>query len=128
MSNRKIRIVIGAGIVLAAGFLLSTYSSAQEELDSLKVCSGTQKLILENSLVRVIDDRIPVGVTEAKHRHAHGITIALTDYDIEQKTYPQGSTTRSHRRFGEVNWGEPVVHEVHNVGQTPSHAIRIELK
>jgi hypothetical protein len=128
MSNRKIRFVIGAGIVLAAGFLLSTYSSAQEELDSLKVCSDTQKLILENSLVRVIDDRIPVGVTEAKHRHAHGLTIALTDYDIEQKTYPQGSTTRSHRRFGEVNWGEPVVHEVHNVGQTPSHAIRIELK
>jgi hypothetical protein len=128
MNNSKVRFVIGAGITLAAGFLLSTHSAAQEELDSLKVCSDTQKLILENSLVRVIDDRIPVGVTEAKHRHAHGLTIALTDYDIEQKAYPQGATTRSHRRFGEVNWGEPVVHEVHNVGQTPSHAIRIELK
>jgi hypothetical protein len=126
MSNCKI-LVIGAGITLAVGFLLSP-SSAQEELDSLKVCSDTQKLILENPFVRVIDDRIPVGVTEPKHRHARGLTIALTDYDIEQKTYPQGSVTRSHRRFGEVNWGEPVVHEVHNVGQTPSHAIRIELK
>jgi hypothetical protein len=126
MNTRKI-FVICVGITLAAAFLLST-SSAQEELDSLKVCSDTQKLILENPFVRVIDDRIPIGVTERKHRHARGLAIALTDYDIEQKTYPQGSATRSHRRFGEVNWGEPVVHEVHNVGQTPSHAIRIELK
>ncbi len=127
MSHRKIYAVIGAGIIAAVGFLVGA-SSAQEELDSLKVCADTQKLILENPFVRVIDDRIPVGVTEPKHRHARGITIALSDYDIEQKTYPQGSTSRSHRRFGEVNWGEPVVHEVHNVGQTPSHAIRIELK
>jgi hypothetical protein len=127
MSHRKIGFVIAAGITVAAGFLLSS-STAQEELDSLKVCADTQKLILENTFVRVIDDRIPVGVTEPKHKHARGITIALTDYDIEQKTYPQASSSRSHRHFGEVNWGEPVVHEVHNVGQTPSHAIRIELK
>jgi hypothetical protein len=127
MSHRKNYAVIGAGIIVAAGFLLSA-SPAEEELDSLKVCADTQKLILENPFVRVIDDRIPVGVTEPKHKHARGITIALSDYDIEQKTYPQATTKRSHRSFGEVNWGEPVVHEVHNVGQTPSHAIRIELK
>ncbi len=125
MSKRRIYIALGIGV--AATLLLST-SSAEEELDSLKVCADTQKLVLENPFVRVIDDRIPVGVTERKHRHARGLTIALTDYDIEQKTYPQGKVTRSHRAFGEVNWGEPVVHDVHNVGQTPSHAIRIELK
>jgi hypothetical protein len=125
MSKRRIYLAIGVGI---AASLLFTTSAAEEELDSLKVCADTQKLILENPFVRVIDDRIPVGVTEPKHRHAHGITIALTDYDIEQKTYPQGKVTRSHRSFGEVNWGEPVVHDVHNVGKTPSHAIRIELK
>ena len=125
MTKRGIYIAIGIGL---AACLLLTTSSAQEELDSLKVCADTQKLILENPFVRVIDDRIPVGVTEPKHRHARGITIALTDYDIEQKTYPQGKLSRSHRTFGEVNWGEPVVHEVHNVGKTPSHAIRIELK
>ena len=125
MSKRRIYIALGIGV---AATLLLTTSSAEEELDSLKVCADTQKLILENPFVRVIDDRIPVGVTEHKHRHARGLTIALTDYDIEQKTYPQGKVTRSHRKFGEVNWGEPVVHDVHNVGQTPSHAIRIELK
>src|SRR5258708_5037489 len=95
--------LIGAVVILSAGLLLRS-SSAQEELDSLKVCSDTQKLVLENPFVRVIDDRIPVGAAEPKHRHARGVTIALTDYDIEQKSYPQGKTTASHRRFAEVNW------------------------
>src|SRR5690242_7534559 len=124
MSKYKIGLIAGGPAILAAGLLLRT-SSAQDELDSLKVCSDTQKLILENHFVRVIDDQIPVGVAEPKHRHAHGLTIALTDYDIEQKAYPQGNTRASHRRFAEVNWSEPVIHEVRNVGKTPSHAIRI---
>jgi hypothetical protein len=127
MSKNRIALIAAATLTLTAGLLLRP-SSAQEELDSLKVCQDTQKLVLENTFVRVIDDRIPAGVAEHKHRHAHGVTIALTDYDIEQKTYPAGKTATSHRHFAEVNWGEPVVHEVRNVGKTPSHAIRIELK
>lgn len=100
----------------------------EEELDSVKVTPQTQKVILENAFVRVIDDRIPPGVYEPKHRHPHGVTIALTDYDIETKNYLTGKVTRSHRHDGEVNWSEAVVHDVRNVGATPSHAIRIELK
>jgi hypothetical protein len=100
----------------------------EEELDSVKVSPETQKVIFENEFVRVIDDRIPVGVAEPKHRHPHGVTVALTDYDIEQKNYITGKVTRSHRREGEVNWTEATIHDVRNVGSTPSHAIRIELK
>jgi len=100
----------------------------QEELDSVKVSPRTQKVIFENELLRVIDDRIPVGVAEAKHRHPHGVTVALTDYDIEQKNYVTGKVTRSHRRQGEVNWTEETIHDVRNIGSTDSHAIRIELK
>jgi hypothetical protein len=127
MSRYKICLIAGAAATVVAGFLLCP-SFAQEELDSLKVCSDTLKLVLENAFVRVIDDQIPVGAAERKHAHARGITIVLTDYDIEQKTYPQGKSSTSHRRFAEVNWSEPVVHEVRNSGKTPSHAIRIELK
>ena len=127
---RKRRVYWLAGLVLAvAAAVIGVHTShAQEELDSLKVCAQTQKLLLENPFVRVIDDQIPVGVAEPKHKHAHGITVALSDYDVEQKSYPTGKTSRSHRKLGEVNWSEPLVHEVRNVGSTPSHAIRIELK
>ena len=45
--------------------LLAFPHSNQDSLDSLKVCSATQKLMLENEFVRVIDDQIPVGVAAA---------------------------------------------------------------
>jgi hypothetical protein len=52
--------------------LLALPKSSDDSLDSLKVCAATQKLIFENEFVRVIDDHIPVGVTEPLHRHRHG--------------------------------------------------------
>ena len=127
MNKRRVYSLIGIGI-FAAGVLGLRQSHAQEELDSIKVCPDTQKVVFENAFVRAIDDQIPPGVAEKKHQHRHGITVILTNYDVEQKTYPDGKVTRSHRKFGDVNWSEPVVHEVRNVGTTPSHAVRIELK
>ena len=59
---------------------------ADDPLDSLKVCAATQHLILENQFVRVIDDQIPVGVTEPMHRHPHGVVVYLNTYTNEQTT------------------------------------------
>jgi hypothetical protein len=127
MSKRRLFAIL---ICAIAGIFLVGRSlfSAQEELDSLKICKGTQKLILENAFVRVIDDRIPAGVAEPKHRHLHGLSITVTDADSDAVVYPEGRTTRRHAKAGDVNWQEAVVHEVHNVGTTDSHTIRIELK
>ena len=121
-------IVAAFAVTIAVATQKERTREKQEELDSVKVSPQTQKVIFENEFVRVIDDRIPVGVAEPKHRHPHGVTVALTDYDIEQKNYTTGKVTRSHRREGEVNWTEATIHDVRNVGSTPSHAIRIELK
>ena len=127
MNKRRVYSLAAVSIFAAAVIGLRT-SRAQEELDSIKVCPDTQKVVFENAFVRAIDDQIPPGVAEKKHQHRHGLTVILTNYDTEQKTYPDGKITRSHRKFGDVNWSEPVVHEVRNVGTTPSHAVRIELK
>jgi len=59
-------------VLLAASVSLSQAQSGPE----------TQKLILENEFVRVFDIRLPPGVFEPKHSHAHGLTIALSDYKI----------------------------------------------
>jgi hypothetical protein len=109
-------------------FLAVRLRSAEEDLDSLKVCPDTQKLIFENMFVRVIDDVIPPGVTEPKHRHPHGVVVTLADAEIESKIYPDGRVGRGHSKFGNVSWSEPTVHEVHNVGTKASHFIRIDLK
>lgn len=99
-----------------------------DPLDSLIVCKDTQKLIFENQFVRVIEERVPAGVAQPKHRHRHGVLIPLADSDIESVDDPGGQPTRRHLQFGEAGWREPVVHAVRNVGKTELLNIRIELK
>lgn len=89
---------------------------------------ANHKLIMENALVRVFDIRMAPGMSEARHRHQRGLTIALSDYDNETVTYPSGEVRRSHTAFGDVRWAEPVVHEARNVGTTEQRGIPIEIK
>jgi hypothetical protein len=88
----------------------------------------TQKLVMENALVRVFEIKVPPGVAEARHTHARGLTIALSDYDNETKSFPDGRVNRGHAAFGQVRWAEPQDHEAKNVGTTEQHVIRIEIK
>ena len=125
---RKLSLDVGALLITAGAFLLVHRSQAQEDLDSLVVCRNTQKLIFENAFVRVIDDVIPPGVSEPKHRHPHGVVIALEDADIETRTYPGGQPARHRNIRGVATWNEAQVHDVKNVGTTTSHVIRIDLK
>ncbi len=120
----KIWIVIAA--CLGAAFLAFP-QAANDPLDSLKVCAATQHLILENQFVRVIDDQIPVGVTEPMHRHPHGVVVYLNTYTNEQTTQ-DGKKSVQERKGGTASWSEATVHTVKTIGATPSHAIRIELK
>lgn len=103
-------------------------SGAPEELDPLKVAPDTHKLMFENRFVRVIQAKVPPGGHEPKHSHRHGVTIYLSDYDVEQKAFPDGKVTKHHRAFGTAAWSESLVHEIRNVGGTPLHSIRIELR
>lgn len=116
-------------LLLAAALTPRLFSRPPaEELDPLKVASDTHKLLFENSFLRVIEAKVPVGSREPKHRHPRSLTIYMADYDIEQKSFPDGKLSRGHRSFGTVSWSEPTVHEITNVGKTKSHAIRVELK
>ena len=84
---------------------------------------------MENAFVRVFDIRVPAGTGEVRHSHARGLTIAMSDYDNETRTDPNGAFTRGpHAKAGDVRWAEPVTHEARNVGTTEQHVIRIELK
>ena len=88
----------------------------------------TQKLIIDNMFVRVFDIRVAPGVSEAKHSHARGVTVALTGYDNETRVDGATKWVTGHTEPGEVKWAKPVTHEARNVGSTEQHVIRIELK
>jgi hypothetical protein len=123
MKKRTPLLIAAAGILL-----LASRGSSQEELDPLKVAPDTHKLLFENRFLRVIQAKVPAGHFEPKHRHPHGITVYLADYTVEQKSFPDGRTSRADRKFGSVTWSDAIVHEVKNVGRSDSHAIRVELK
>ncbi len=116
------------GAAVAALLVIPFRGSSQEELDPLIVAKDTHRLLYENRFVRVIEAKVPPGKMEPKHKHPHGVTIYLATYDLRQKTFPDGKETNAHREFGTVIWSEPTVHEIHNVGKTAMHSVRVELK
>ena len=126
MTFVRLSVLAGCGAVILVALALR--APAQDELDSLKVCPDTQKLIFENAFVRVIEDVIPPGVAEPKHRHPRGVVIALSDADVETRSYPDGKPTRAHSVAGTARWNEPMIHEARNVGTAPSRYIRIDVK
>ena len=101
--------------------------AADDPLDPVKASPNTQHLMFENQFVRVVDDQIPVGVTEPMHRHRHGVAVYINNYTNEQVTQEGKKTVQTHTAAS-ASWVEATVHTVKNIGETPSHSIRIELK
>jgi hypothetical protein len=73
-----------------------------EDLDPLRVCPDTQKLVLENAFVRVIEERVPPGGVQKKHRHPHGVTIALSDFENDGFNYTENRSTKTRRTAGSI--------------------------
>jgi hypothetical protein len=111
---------------LMLGFVAFS-QSGDDPLDALKVCPDQQKLIFENQFVRIIDDQVPVGGTEAMHHHPHGVVVYLAD-STSASTTQDGKVTTSNRKANTAAWSEPATHSVRNVSNTASHAIRIDIK
>jgi hypothetical protein len=124
--TKTFKLCLAIAVCLAAA-CIAWSQAAPDPLDSLKVCAATQHLILENAFVRVIDDSIPAGASEPRHRHRHSVVVYLTDYTLEQTT-DDGQKTVTPRKAATAAWSEAIIHSLKNIGTTPSHAIRIELK
>ena len=128
MNRGPIYWLAGVTVVLIGGLALLRAQGQNAELDPVKIAPDRTKLILENTFVRVTEERVPPGQGLPRHSHLRGVIVALTDYDSDQKIYPSGQVVRAHRRAGEVNWAEPTTHETRNVGSTSQNVIRIELR
>jgi hypothetical protein len=132
MNRMRRRLIIGCGggaiLAVVLGATAARVRSQERDLDVLKVIPQNYKIVLENSVVRVIEAHIPAGYVEPPHRHLRGVSVAMGDYVIEHRDEPGGPWLRSQRNLGTVYWSESSVHETRNVGKTDSHTMRIELK
>jgi hypothetical protein len=119
--------ILGFGLVLVA-LVVRPVISQTDDQDVLKVIPENNKLLFENAFVRVIEARVPPGTEEKPHRHMRGVSICMTEYTVESRILPDGQWVRSNRTHGTVYWSESSLHVLRNVGKTPSHTIRVELK
>lgn len=127
LMGRAFRFLIPA-VALSILVAIAWPASSQQDDDVLKVIPENYKLLFENTVVRVIEARVPPGTVEPPHRHMRGVSVCMTEYTIESRPVPNGDWVRSERKLGTVYWSEGSLHQLRNVGKTHSHTIRIELK
>ena len=83
--------------------------------------------VRDRTFVRVLDVHLPVGKTEPRHRHPHGLSVYFTDWDASV-TVDGKAAELHHRKAGTFAWSDAVVHTVQNAGKSDGHILRIELK
>jgi quercetin dioxygenase-like cupin family protein len=117
-----------AGALAAAALAAQLARSQQPDpLDPIRVAGDTHRLAFENAFVRILDVRLPPGRLEPRHRHPHGLSVYLTDWDA-RVTVDGGKPELRPRKAGTFAWSDAIVHTVENAGKTEGHILRIELK
>ena len=125
MTRRTLVLAAGGAMVSAAA--LSGSQQTDDRLDPVRVAPDTHRVAFENMFVRVLEVRIPAGSVEPRHRHPHGLSVYLTDWDVKATVDGQPSQV-AHRQAGTFAWSDAVIHTVQNVGTNEGRVLRIELK
>lgn len=130
MSRRNRLFVSAAALIVAATAAVVVVAGSQtgdDALDPVKVAADTHKIAFENAFVRILEVRVPAGKIEPRHRHPHGLSVYLTDWEAKV-TVDGREPTVNPRKAGTFAWSDAVIHTVQNVGPREGHILRIELK
>ncbi|MET0167675.1 MAG: cupin domain-containing protein [Vicinamibacterales bacterium] len=125
--NRKWVAVVSLIALSATASAFSLTQSTSDALDPVRVAPDTHKVAFENAFVRVLEVHIPPGSIEPRHRHPHGLTVYLSDWQAKVTLDGQEALVNQ-RKAGTFAWSEAVIHTVQNVGPSEGQVLRIELK
>jgi beta-alanine degradation protein BauB len=125
--NRRWVAVVSLIALAATARAFSLTQSASDALDPVRVAPDTHKVAFENAFVRVLEVHIPPGSIEPRHRHPHGLSVYLSDWQAKV-TVDGKEALVNPRKAGTFSWSEAVIHTVQNVGPSEGHVLRIELK
>jgi quercetin dioxygenase-like cupin family protein len=116
---------LAVGIVLGAFAMSATGRVATQ--DPVKVSPQYYVVRFENERVRVLEYHLKPGEKEATHSHPAGVVYVLSDATI-RSVHPNGTSSETSGKAGDVFWREDTTHTVENVGATEARAIAVELK
>ena len=83
-------------------------------------------VLFENDRVRVLEYRDVPGDRTEPHHHPDSVLVALSDFTRRIST--DDHPIEVGLSAGEARWMSAQVHTGENIGQTPTHAIIVELK
>ena len=84
------------------------------------------KVVFENDRVRVLEYRDAPGHVTTPHRHPDSVMYTLSSF---RRRLVQGDVQREVEiAAGTVGWLPAQQHHGENIGETPTHAIFVELK
>jgi quercetin dioxygenase-like cupin family protein len=95
--------------------------------DEPTVDPARAKVEFENEQLRVIRYHYNPGDKAPMHGHPDNVQIVLTDATATVTT-PDGKTTPSQGKAGEVRWRKALQHSVQNTGNQPFEGILVEMK
>jgi quercetin dioxygenase-like cupin family protein len=105
--------------------VIACNASAQDDI--LKVAPKTNKLLLDNSHVRVIEGSLMPGEKTAMHHHPGHMIYFLSGGRV-RFTLKDGSKKEVTSKTGETRWNEAVDHEAENIGATTVRYLIVEPK
>lgn len=102
-------------------------ASAASAQDPIHTDGDKYKVLFENERVRVLEYRDKPGEKTAMHKHPAFVLYAMSPFKREIEL-PDGKFLSREFKGGEVLWSEAQAHIGNNVGDTPTHAIMVEMK
>ncbi len=118
------------GVILGAILTTATLAGARAAWgqDAVKLAPQMYHVIFENGRYRVIDYHLKPGEKEPMHSHPTGVLGYLFTDSKMRTTFPDGRTTDSASKAGDVFWRDPVTHRGENIGTTEIHELLVEPK
>jgi quercetin dioxygenase-like cupin family protein len=113
----------------AAYSLVCLGSAALLAQDVMTVApAGMVKVEYEDAQMRVLRFTEGPGAKLPMHSHAGPYVAVGLSNDVARYTFPDGKTTETKTRAGEVEFSKPVTHASQNIGKTAGEAVLVELK
>ena len=95
-------------------------------LDPVETNPDHYKIILENERVRVLEYRDVPGVKTTLHQHPDSVMYTLSSF--RRRLYMGEIQRDVDLEAGSIGWLPAQEHYGENIGDTPTHAVFVELK
>jgi quercetin dioxygenase-like cupin family protein len=123
--NRKTRIRVETSVL--AGLLALAAAAPVRAQDPATVNAKTIQVKLDNDRVRVLEATLQPGDKEQMHSHPAYVVYVVAGGKVRNHL-PDGKTSETEFKTGDVVYREPLTHWAENIGTTTLKFILVELK